>query len=127
MNKLKKHYHNTSQNKDEIYRAVIEQLMCNNAMYSLDKINTSSEQCKNTNPEPPKKEGKNIQNCIDDYEKNPDADKLRDCVDGLTDKTSTTDKKVPTNYYQKDINWTNGVNSNFFISYFINYFYVIME
>lgn len=101
----------TSQNKDEIYRAVIEQLMCNNAMYSLDKINTSSKKCDKANLIPATKEDKNLQKCIDEYEKTPDAEKLKTCVDGLTDKTSTTDDKPSINYYQKDINWTNGINT----------------
>ena len=84
----------TSQNKDEIYRAVIEQLMCNNAIYNLEETNTSSEQCVKTNVSLSSPESKsNLQNCINEYEKTPNADKLRDCVDGLTDKTSTTDKK----------------------------------
>ena len=101
----------TSQNKGEIYRAVIEQLMCNNAMFSLDKKKTYSKKCDKTTPKPPTKEGKNLQNCIDEYEKTPDAEKLKTCVDGLTDKTSTTDDKPSTNYYQKDTDWTSFINT----------------
>ena len=101
----------SSQNKDEIYRAVIEQLMCNNAIYSLDKINTSSKKCDKATNKLVTPEDKSLQKCIDEYEKTPDAEKLKTCVDGLTDKTSTTDDKPSTNYYQKDINWTNGINT----------------
>ena len=106
----------SSQNKGEIYRAVIEQLMCNNAMFSLDKKNTYSKKCKKTNSGPftPLPEDKNLQKCIDEYENEKtldldSADKLRACVDGLTD--STKDKTSSTSSYQKDINWTNGVNT----------------
>ena len=108
----------SSQNKGEIYRAVIEQLMCNNAIFSLDKKNTYSTKCDKTIPIPSTRK-LSVQVCIDEYEKTPktepSTEQFKKCVDDLTDSqyTLVTDnnKKASINYYQKDINWTNGVNT----------------
>lgn len=88
-NKLSSIGSKTPQQKEEIYNAVIGQLMCDTAFRKLHPDETNDKQKCNAIPLSDLNLDK-IQQCVAKYEKDLNETELKTCIDGTEDGSSTT-------------------------------------